>query len=181
MTEAQDTTAPTSAPAATPQLNSKPKAIPISEEGEKNNLVKSESELDNLYDALQKVGVYNITTLAKRLGFADDEELQDNEVDFTENKEPKIASHSKIDSESPKKNTDFEAPKKTADNQVRNNAKILLRLMGLDDNDDCVSMLENICIQGKEMLGEMSSTTITSAPTSRFTEQKHKSENPKFT
>jgi hypothetical protein len=99
----------------------------------------TQTEQEKLYDALKRVGVYNITTLVRRLNLPAKEALSQEENKL-------LLSSSKPRSD------------------VRQNAKELLKLMGLNDSDECAATLEKICLQGREMLGEISKPTITSAP-----------------
>ncbi len=100
----------------------------------------SSTESESLYDVLQKVGVYNITTFMKRLGINPEN----------------VGSQGK--------NNNGQPPQQTSEN-MRKNAMELLRLMGLAEKEEYAALLEKICLQGKDMLGEMSKTTITAAPT----------------
>jgi hypothetical protein len=44
--------------------------------------------------------------------------------------------------------------------------------MGLSEKAECACMIEKICLQGKEMLGEISKTSIASAPLPKASAEK---------
>lgn len=104
-----------------------------------------EPEGETLYCALLNVGVCNITTLSKRL------ELQSS-ADESKPPSEKVAEVA----------ADIKEPD-SIDDRVRKNSIQLLKLMGLSEASECACLLEKICVQGKEMLGEISKPTIASA------------------
>jgi hypothetical protein len=116
----------------------------------------NEEQPETLYSALQRVGVYNITTLMKRLDISGKDEkaaeTQSSTIPTT--------------STSPKSETYAATPQISQMDKVHTNATQLLKLMGLSTSVECVSMIEKICAQGKEMLGEVAKRTITSLPLS---------------
>jgi hypothetical protein len=119
----------TSTPTNTTQPQTKP-------DEENKKVAQPQEKKQTLFDALKEIGIYNITTLANRLGM------------------PKADSASEP---APSNSKDSIPPE-----VVR--AKELLAMMGLDDKTENASFLVKIYQQGREMLGEVSKKTITVAP-----------------
>jgi hypothetical protein len=118
---------------------------------------EKEGQTESLYSALQRVGVYNITTLMKRLDIS----VKDEKAAGTPG-----PTNLPTAPTSPTSETYTATPRISQVDKVHTNATQLLKLMGLSTNVECTSMIEKICLQGKEMLGEIAKPTLTSAPLS---------------
>jgi hypothetical protein len=124
-----------------PNTQESPKAL------DKERTDEETANEDTLYCSLQKIGIYNITTLMKRLEIPSSTEPTPTQPSQEAN------THEKKISE----------PHSNSKGKIRENSLQLLKLMGLSQDGACADLLEKICLQGKEMLGEISKPTIASA------------------